>query len=160
MQVMIDELQIKPINQNDINILPSYLRTDQELETKLNRVLYELGKLNQDSFNINHIIWYCLGVQVKAGLQSELFIFRYFVWVIRWLRVMFEIQPKERNSFIWSTALTLHKDDNFVSFIWTIWYGNHKRQINDWSRVKSVWICNATFCIWQKWNESGSRMAA
>ena len=56
MQVMIDELQIKPINQNDINILPSYLRTDQELETKLNRVLYELGKLNQDSFNINHII--------------------------------------------------------------------------------------------------------
>ena len=56
MQVMIDELQIQPITQNDINILPSYLRTDQELETKLNRVLYELGKLNQDSFNINHII--------------------------------------------------------------------------------------------------------
>ena len=49
---MIDELQIKPITQNDINILPSYLRTDQELETKLNRVLYELGKLNQEGFHI------------------------------------------------------------------------------------------------------------
>ena len=49
---MIDELQIKPITQKDINILPSYLRTDQELETKLNRVLYELGKLNQEGSNI------------------------------------------------------------------------------------------------------------
>ena len=52
MQVMIDELQIQPITQSDINILPSYLRTDQELETKLNRVLYELGKLNQEGSNI------------------------------------------------------------------------------------------------------------
>ena len=59
MQVMIDELQIKPITQNDINILPSYLRTDQELETKLNRVLYELGKLNQDGFNM--ILPWCTG---------------------------------------------------------------------------------------------------
>ena len=56
MQVMIDELQIKPITQNDINILPSYLRTDQELETKLNRVLYELGKLNQEGFHIA-LLW-------------------------------------------------------------------------------------------------------
>ena len=55
MQVMIDELQIKPITENDINILPSYLRTDHELETKLNRVLYELGKLNQEGFKILHI---------------------------------------------------------------------------------------------------------
>ena len=50
MQVMIDELQIKPITESDINLLPSYLRTDHELETKLNRVLYELGKLNQGGF--------------------------------------------------------------------------------------------------------------
>ena len=52
MQVMIDELQIKPITENDINLLPSYLRTDHELETKLNRVLYELGKLNQEGVKL------------------------------------------------------------------------------------------------------------
>ena len=52
MQVLVDELKIKPITQEDINILPSYLRTDPELNTKLNRVLLELGKLNKGGFKI------------------------------------------------------------------------------------------------------------
>lgn len=77
MQVMIDELQIKPITQNDINILPSYLRTDQELETKLNRVLYELGKLNQERFHI--VLPWCTD---QSRSSNGTLYFQYFAWVL------------------------------------------------------------------------------
>ena len=45
MTIMKEDYGLRPIEQKDLELLPSYLRTEKDLTSRLNKVLYDIGKI-------------------------------------------------------------------------------------------------------------------